>query len=151
VSPKSPKNDGPGARRGKRVALAVFVAFAAAFILSSTWQVTRQVFGWSSPSGNPSPTCASAARAFEEEIDRALTHAAMKHDPASAHDEFVDTLGGSLKTVEKQCAKPDSPRDDRDLYVAAQRLGDAADTAAQTEAASLARLRFGTVAAARRP
>jgi hypothetical protein len=132
-------NDLP-ARRGKRAALAIFVALAAAFILSSTWQIWNQVFGFSSSGATASKGCSMAAQSFEEQIDRALTMAARMHSPESAKDEFNSSLqnGVGLASVEKRCVEGPA---DRDTYVAAARLHETALAAAQEEAAVLARVR----------
>jgi hypothetical protein len=137
------------ARRGKRAALAIFVAFAAAFILSSTWQIWNQVFGVGVSGGAASNACAIAAQSFEEQIDRALTSAARMHSPDSARDEFKSALqnGVGLVTVEKRCTAGPA---DRDTYVAAVRLQETAETAAAQQAADLARVRRALEARAER-
>jgi len=68
----APEDDAPdlalAKRRGKRIALAAFVAFAAAYILLSTWEVVAGVFGLDAPGkiaahGTPDPACVQALRA----------------------------------------------------------------------------------------
>src|SRR4051812_27032320 len=62
-------------RRGKRVSVALFLAFASLFILLSTWEVIAGVFGLDASGGvaahgKPDATCAGALRAFAEAVDR---------------------------------------------------------------------------------
>jgi hypothetical protein len=62
-------------RRGKRASLALFLAFASAFIVLSTWEVIAGVFGLDAPGGiaahgKPDEACTRALRAFGEAVDR---------------------------------------------------------------------------------
>ena len=127
-------------RRGKRFALAIYVALAAGFILSSTYQVWSQVFGVGAKPAGTSVGCVLAADSFEEQIDRALTQAARMHSPESASDEFEKALqnGVGLSAMEKKCVNGPA---DRDTYVAGVRLRDTARAAAEHQAADLARVR----------
>ena len=148
MAESTPESD-VAARRGKRASLAIFVAFAAAFILSSTWQIWSQVFGVGARPARASGACVIAAESFEEQIDRALTQAARMHSPESARDEFESALqnGVGLSAMEKKCVAGPA---DRDTYVAAVRLRDTARSAAERQSADLSRVRRALEAQAER-
>jgi hypothetical protein len=75
-------------RRGKRYALGIFVSFAAAFIVLSTWEIVAGVFALDAPGGiaahgKLTPACSVPLRAFAASLDRASA-APDALDPAAS-------------------------------------------------------------------
>lgn len=116
----APKTEKPplAARRGRRISLAILTVVASVFIVLSTWQLARQVFGYEATYPAVSETCAQALVAFEQELD---------HGAAPA----------KLDGVEHQCSAPG----DYEAFVAATRLRDAALSQRDDDIANLARFR----------
>jgi len=123
-------------RRAKRAVQAIFVLFAAVFIVLSTVQVERQVFGIG-PSQPGDPNCSFALRSFEESVDRGLAHAALEHSRGKADEVFEDNVSTQIEAVHKHC------KDGRDheAYLAATRYRDAAEAAVEGQQVNLANLR----------
>jgi hypothetical protein len=145
VAPKGERNQ-PTARRGKRVAQAIYLVVAAVFIVSATWQVERQVFGGPRGSRATDPNCSYAVVAFEEAVTRALAHAAEERSRGKADQVFEDIVSTPLAAVEKRCGEG------RDVgaYVAASRLRDAAEATVDAQQIELGPLR-AAVQARRNP
>jgi hypothetical protein len=116
VAPKIEKPSLAG-RRGRRIAQATLTVVAAVFIVISTWELGRQVFGYESTYPAVSVTCARALEGFEQALDH----------------------GGQapLDGVERQCVAPG----DYEAFVAAKRLGEAAVSQRDDDRANLARYR----------
>jgi hypothetical protein len=124
------------ARRATRVIQIVYVAFAAAFIVYSTWQVEQQVFGVGA-SVPASGSCSMTLKAFEEAVDRGLAHAAVEHTKGKADEAFEDAVSTPLEAVKHHC----KDGADREAYTAAVRYRDAAEDQIEQQHTNLANLR----------
>ena len=125
-------------RRGKRYALAVFVVLAAAFILSSTWQIMAAVFGISdaraAESSNDAP-CVAAIHDLEKALDRARVQAAAAHDEDEAARTFNAALAPSIGAdLDARCAR------NEDFHAAALRLRSTSEAAVRRLAREVGRV-----------
>jgi hypothetical protein len=136
VAPKSERTP-PPARAGRRTAQLIYLLFAAAFVVSSTWQVKRQVFGVPASSTETSANCSYLLGSFDEAITRALSHASLEHSRGKAEEAFEDVITAPLAAVEKHCTSPA----DREVFVAASRLKEAAEATVGAQQTAVAPLR----------
>ena len=139
MTPKSERSqpvarpEAKGAKRGRLVAQVLLVLFAAAFIVLSTVEVERQVFGLGPRGATLNQNCAFALRSFEESVDRGLAHAALEHTRGKAEEVFEDQVTTQLDSVRKHCK--DGP--DREAFIAATRYRDAAEGAVDAQRSNL--------------
>jgi hypothetical protein len=140
VTPKSDRVQPPG-RRGKRVAQVVYLTLAAAFVVASTWQVERQVFGGPANNAKTEGSCSYLVQAFDEAVTRGLAHAALEHTRGKADEAFEDIVTPSLAAVEKHCTGPDLGG-----FVAATRLREAAQANVEAQQSTIAPLRAALLA-----
>ncbi len=146
VTAKSDKTDKtdrvtPPAKRGKLVAQVTYLTFAAAFVVGSTWQVERQVFGGPAMNPRTEASCSYLVQAFDEAITRGLAHAALEHTRAKADEAFEDVVTPSLAAVEKHCVGPD-----QGAFVAATRLRETAEANVEAQQSTIAPLRAALLA-----
>jgi hypothetical protein len=119
---------------------------AAAFIVSATWQVERQVFGVHGLGNSATePNCSYAIGAFEEALSNGLALAELADSRAKAEGVFEDKVSTPLSSVEKRCNGQDLG-----AYAAAVRLRDAAEASLNDQQTALAPLR-AAVRARRNP
>jgi len=85
-----------GGRTGKRVAFAVYGVLSAAFILSSTYQLTVEVHGLRAAPlpthGGPGAACAAVLRPMAAAIDRAAAKSAAAPDAQKAAASFAAAI-----------------------------------------------------------
>jgi len=143
VSPKSEKAPAPksekapsAAQRGRRIALAIFTLFTAAFIGLSTAQIGRQVFGYSNTYPEVSPSCAYALKWFEETLANNEGRALQEQTAERAEETLLNNVKMQMDTIEHKCAAPG----DREALSAAARLRDAVVSQNYESYANLARL-----------
>jgi hypothetical protein len=136
VSAKNDRNQ-PSGRRGKRAAQGIYLVVAAGFVVLSTWEVERQVFGAPVLSRPTEASCSFAVTAFDDAITRGLSHAALEHSMGKSEEAFENTVSTPLSAVEKHCTADA----DRGAFLAATRLRDAAEATIDTQYAALAPLR----------
>jgi hypothetical protein len=136
VASKSERNQ-PGAQRGKRVAQVLYLAFAAAFVVLSTWEVERQVFGMPMTSRETENNCSYMLVSFDEAITRGVAQAALEHTRGKADEVFENLVSAPLAAVEKRCTKGN----DVGAFLAATRLRDAAEASVDAQYSTLAPFR----------
>jgi hypothetical protein len=90
-----PAGEQPARKRSTpatRAVYAVFVALAAAFIVSSTVQIAQEVFAEPGPSGDApgavAPACAAGLRTLASAVDRGLAAAGAASDAADAERRY---------------------------------------------------------------
>jgi hypothetical protein len=151
-------------RRGKRYVMAIFVTFAAAFIVSSTWQIVRSLFfPVASTAGTAgaivSDRCAAALRDLEGAVDTALARAAIARNDADAGRVFdtvlaaswspasLDTTCGASEASGARTGESGTPSGattavaDMEAYAAALRLRSAAESASRRLAVNVGQAR----------
>jgi hypothetical protein len=136
VTPKSERSQ-PPARRGKRIAQAIYAVLAAVFIVMATVQVQHQVSGGPIGAHPTDPNCIYAVVAFEEAVTRGIAHAAEERSRGKAEEVYEDIVSTPLSSVEKRCGQ--GP--DQGAYAAASRLRDVAEETVDNQQAALAPLR----------
>jgi len=124
------------------VAQGISLVLSVAFIVGSTWQVERQVFGAPITSTQTGPNCSYLVVAFDEAITRGIAHAALEHSRAKAEQAFEDIVTTPLSAIEKHCTSPA----DVGAFVAASRLREAAEATVDAQQTALGPLRAGLLA-----
>ena len=115
----------------------IYLALAAVFVVLSTWQVERQVFGAPPSSIQTSASCSYLIVSFDEAITRGLAHAALEHSREKAEEAFEDVVTAPLAAVDKHCTSAA----DRGAFVAASRLREAAEATVDSQQTAVAPLR----------
>jgi hypothetical protein len=126
VTPKTERAPLAG-RRGKRLAQGILTVVAAAFLVLSTWELARQVFGYDNTYPAVSAACAHALGTFEEGLDHS----------ASQVPQLQQVPQAPLEEVERACTTPG----DNEAFVAAKRLREATFSQRDDDHANLARFR----------
>ena len=130
-------------RRGKRYAMAIFVSFAAAFIVLSTWEIVAGVFAYDAPGGvaahgKLSAACGEPLRAFAASLDRGQSAEAAKGGGgelprdaplASRVPELKDRTAG-LAALDSVCSHESA---DLDALAAVRRFVRATDAIGHAE------------------
>lgn len=119
------------------MAQVIYLALAAAFVVGSTWQVERQVFGRPLMGTQTGPNCSFLVGSFDEAITTGLARAAQEQGREKAEEAFENAVSTPLSAVEKHCTAPA----DRGAFVAASRLRDAAEATVDAQQSVLAPLR----------
>jgi hypothetical protein len=95
-------------RSGKRVAFAVYGVRSAAFILSTTYQLTVEAHGLRAAPlathGEPSAACGAALRPMTLALDRGAASAASSSDEPSAEQAFSAAILPEWSAVEVAAA-----------------------------------------------
>jgi hypothetical protein len=136
VAPKSERSQ-PSARRGKRAAQGIYLVVAAGFVVLSTWEVERQVFGAPVMTRPTEASCSYAIDAFDDAITRGLSRSALEHSVGKSEEAFENIVSTPLSAVEKHC----SAAADRGAFLAASRLREAAEASIDAQHAALGPLR----------
>jgi hypothetical protein len=115
----------------------VYLACAAAFIVTSTWEVQHQVFGGPANAAKANPNCAYVVGVFDEAVLRGMSHAAQQRSRGKADQEFEDVVTTPLQAVLDHC------KTGADLETAAVvlRYRDAAEATVDAQQTALGRLR----------
>jgi hypothetical protein len=119
------------------VAQGIYLALAAAFILVSTCEVERQVFGMPLRSNATAANCSYQLALFDDAITRGLSRAALEHTRGKADEAFEDIISTPLAAVEKHCTSGA----DLGAFAAATRLREAAEASMDEQQSVLDPLR----------
>lgn len=131
-------------RRGRRIVSAAFISFAAAFIVISTLDIARGVYGKPVASGEappPSAACVAGIRVQVAALDRAMSASASSRDESTALQTFVGAAkpewDGISETEEACSATPQG----KDAFAALVRLRAADESFLRRRIAEVAPLR----------
>ena len=131
-------------RRGRRIVTAAFLIFAAGFIVTSTLDIARGVYGEHVASGEgppPSVACVGGIKALVGALDRAMSVAAASRDESAALPAFAGATKpewDAAADVENACSA--TPQG-KDAFAALVRLRAADESFLQRRIAEIAPLR----------
>ena len=108
---------GPGkSERAKRFSQAlwvVFTLFAIAFVVDSTYEIVKGVFGWEAVGAHASAECAAGIQPLEAAIAEGKMRSLRQTDEHVALAEFraaKESVWTSEKSVREACSKDDASR-----------------------------------------
>ena len=131
-------------RRGRRIVSAAFLLFAATFIVVSTIEIARGVYGEPVASGEgppPSAACVAGIKVLVAALDRAMAAGASAHDESAALREFAGTAKpewDGISETENACSA--TPQG-KDAFAALVRLRAADESFLRRRVAEVAPLR----------
>jgi hypothetical protein len=141
-----------GERLGRRIAMGLYYATVLAIIVSSTWQITRQLFFFPEPT-SPYHDCREGLEALVTAVERARGVAPGTDGEDAAIRRFRVALGPAWGYRDQIAASCTGAHEDERALDAIERLRYAEEHAVRREAGDLAPLRrkIGAILAPGRP
>lgn len=129
----------PQSRRGRSITSAIFVGIVTVFIVITTWQVARGVFGKSTTKASvaPPPACVAGISRLSSALDRALGSTSQLADERAIDAAFASAARpewDDSSKVEADCAKT---QEGQDAFAALLRLRRAEESFLHRQAAEL--------------
>lgn len=128
-------------RRGRSIASAIFVGIVSVFIVITTWQVARGVFGKGGTSAKagiaPPPACIAGISRLGGALDRAVAAASQSSDEHAVNAAFANAVKPEWDDSDKVQADCAATPEGQDAFAALLRLRRAEETSLERHVAEV--------------